>query len=78
MRKALSKAGRRQKVSTTFCSVAFSAQQLSSGGNARRRLRGQGQPEPIEQDFLIDLRLSVAGQDQGAPVCGGEMHVEHL
>ena len=34
--------------------------------------------ETIEQELQIGVRLGVASEDNGAPIGGGQMHIEHL
>ena len=47
-------------------------------GDAWGRLRRQIELELFEQELLLGIQLRVAAEDQGAPVGGREMHVEHL
>ena len=47
-------------------------------GDARQWLRGQGQIELLDDEFVVGVGLGVAGQDQGAAVGGWEVNVEHL
>ncbi len=48
------------------------------GGDPRRRLGRQGEPEALQQDLLIAVRLGIARQHDLAPVGGREVHVDHL
>ena len=41
-------------------------------------LRGQLQTQPLEQQLLLGLRLSVTAQDQGAPIGCRQMNMDHL
>jgi hypothetical protein len=51
---------------------------VESGGDPRWGLWGQFQTQPIEQQLLLGLRLGVTAQDQGAPIGGGQMDIDHL
>ena len=50
----------------------------TGSGDSRRWLRWQGETEALEEEFLVDVGLSVSAQDQGSAVGGGEVDVEHL
>src|SRR5262245_65429783 len=54
------------------------AGELASGGDARRRLRGQGEAELVYEQLLIGIELGVAAQNQDTAVGGREVDVEHL
>ena len=55
-----------------------SAHKLAGGGYSRWWLRGQGEVESFHEKSLVWVDLGVAAQDQGAPVGGREMNIEHL
>ena len=48
------------------------------GGDLGRGLRRQRQVELLQEYLHFFLRLRVAGQDHGASVGRGQMHVHHL
>src|SRR5262249_53525959 len=57
---------------------AMCAGELASGGDARRRLRGQGEAGLGYEQLFIGIELGVAGQNQDTAVGGREVDVEHL
>ena len=50
----------------------------SGGGDLGRRLRGQGQAEPVDQQLQFGLGLGVAGQHDLAAVGRRQVNVDHL
>lgn len=48
------------------------------GEDFGRRLRGQFQIQPLQEELDVGLGLGVSTQDDSALVGGGEVHVEHL
>ena len=55
-----------------------SAHELAGCSYSRWGLRGQGEVESFHEKSLVWVDLGVAAQDQGTPVGGGEMNIEHL
>ena len=47
-------------------------------GDPGRRLRRQAELELLQQELMIFFGLCVAGEDEGPPVRGGEVNVQHL
>ncbi len=48
------------------------------GVDPRRRLGRQCEPEALQQDLLIAVRLGMARQDNVAAIGGREVQVDHL
>ena len=75
----------RRKFLTSFAAVAMVGTTrslgdsgLKVGGDPRGRLFGQSQMQPIQHKLLFGFRFGVTAQDQGSPVGGRQMHVDHL
>src|SRR5215468_11732265 len=51
---------------------------LACCGDPRSRLDGQVEVELLHEELLIGIEFRIAAEDQLAPVCCGEVDIEHL
>jgi hypothetical protein len=55
-----------------------SVHELGGGGYSWWGLWGESKMESFHEKSLVRVGLGVTAQDQGAPISGGEMNIEHL